>query len=88
MFGVGCWQGWGLLRYARETASGSKRAGPGQRTLLPPYPILPSVLVLPRSLFEGALPVVNWEALAGRPCLVALANLWLHRVSSRAPQLD
>lgn len=44
--------------------------------------------LLPLSLFEGVLPVAAWEALAGRPCLVPLANLWLHCVSSRAPQLD
>lgn len=48
----------------------------------------PCSVPLSCSLFEGALPVANWEALAGRPCLVLLANLWLHRVSSQAPQLD
>ena len=42
--------------------------------------------LLPLSLFEGVVPAASW--LDGRPCLVPLANLWLHRVSPAPPQLD
>ncbi|EFN57995.1 hypothetical protein CHLNCDRAFT_142159 [Chlorella variabilis] len=45
-----------------------------------------SLTLLPLSLFEGRLPVEPWVGC--RPCLVPLANLWLHRVSHTPPQLD
>lgn len=48
----------------------------------------PGCPLTPCSLFEGVLPVAAWEELGGRPCLVPLANLWLHHVSILAPQLD
>lgn len=45
--------------------------------------------LLPLSLFgDSARAAAPWLAMGGRPCLVPLANLWLHRVSRVPPQLD
>eukprot|EP00884_Botryococcus_braunii_P019376 jgi/Botrbrau1/6121/Bobra.331_2s0016.1 len=47
-------------------------------------PGLCAVCLLPLDLFP-ALPTAAW--IDGRPCLVPLANLWLHRVHPHAPTL-
>ena len=68
-----------LLR--RHTCTCSLILCPPNSRSLPPFP-----LPLARSLFDGHLPAAPW--LEGRPCLVPLANLWLHCVSPHPPQLD